>query len=147
MPNIFQCMASQLTPSYNIPSNYKLFTPLVHSFHWILRNFNLSFFPAVSQAFTCFSVSDCRGDVVSGVGRPGDCCGWSGLSFLIPNEGCTNCFCESAPLVYVCTQGFWLLAFHLPLACLIPCWLRQDNIKQELRNNLTICTACQLHMH
>lgn len=29
---------------------------------------------------------------MSGVTRPGDCCAGAGLSFMVPNESCTNCF-------------------------------------------------------
>ena len=80
----------------SIPSNWKPFTPLFHLLPLSNKSFIFFLSTVVSQAFTCFSVSDCRGDVVRGVGRPGDCCARSGLSFLTPNEGCTNCFRESA---------------------------------------------------
>ena len=85
-----------------IPSNSKLFTPLVHPIS--LNNKFLISSAAVSRAFTCFSVSDCRGDVVRGVSRPGDCCAGSGLSFLIPSERCTNCFRESALSLVIYTD-------------------------------------------
>jgi len=44
--------------------------------------------------FTCFSTNDCRGDPVSGVTRLSDCFAGAGLSFIEPDESCTNCFCN-----------------------------------------------------
>ena len=113
----------------SIPSNWKPFTPL---FHLLPLNNNL-LSAAVSQAFTCFSVSDCRGDVVRGVGRPGDCCARSGLSFLIPDEGCTNCFRECAPSVYLCTQNLSPSSV-VPHTMLIEARQHKAGIKKQLNN-------------
>lgn len=65
------------------------------SVFWLPANDSVILLPysaAGSSAFTCFSTTDCRGDAVSRVTRPGDCCAGAGLSFMVPNESCTNCF-------------------------------------------------------